>query len=90
VEPEAAAAPSGGTGDTFNVFLSKITSNDKKEQAAKLISEVKACPIEEARELAGRLIIPLLKDVAKADAESALNKFKSIKVTGRMTISRKK
>jgi len=84
-EPEPEAA-----GDTYNVFLSKITSNDKKEQAAKLISEIKSCPIDEARELAGRLIIPLLKDVPKADAEAALNKFKAIKITGRITISRKK
>jgi ribosomal protein L7/L12 len=76
--------------DTYNVFLSKITSNDKKEQAAKLISEMKGCAIDEARELAGRLIIPLMKDVAKSDAEAALTKFKAIKVTGRMTVSRKK
>ncbi len=82
--PEAASGEAGG----YNVFLSKITSNDKKEQAAKLISEIKSCPIEEARELAGRLIIPLLKEVSKAEAEAALNKFKGIKITGRMTASR--
>jgi ribosomal protein L7/L12 len=87
--PKAAPTPAEGE-DVFNVFLSKITATDKKEQAAELISELKQCPLDEARELAGRLIIPLLKDVPKAEAEDALNRFKAIKVTGRMTISRKK
>ena len=89
-EPEAEQEGGAEGGDTFNVFLSKITSGDKKEQAAKLISDIKACAIEDARELAGRLIIPLLKDVSKTEAETALNKFKGIKVTGRITISRKR
>lgn len=87
---QPAAPPAAASGETYNVFLSKIASNDKKEQAAKLISEMKGCPIEEARELAGRLIIPLLRDAPRSEAEAALNKFKSIKITGRMTLSKKK
>jgi ribosomal protein L7/L12 len=75
--------------ETFNVFLSQITGEEKRAEAVKLISEIRKCPIDEARELVTRSMIPLLKDVPKSEAEVVLHRFRSIKVAGRMTLARK-
>ena len=79
---EAVAAP---VGDVFNVFLSKISDKKKQGKAADLIAEVKGCSPQEAKELAGRLVIPLAKNVGKEQAEQILGKFKKMKIFGRMT-----
>jgi len=75
--------------ESFNVFLSQISNEEKRAEAAKMISEIRKCPIEEARELTTRSMIPLLKDVPKSEAEKVLHSFRMIKVAGRMTLARK-
>jgi hypothetical protein len=78
-----------GEAESYNVFLSQISSTEKREEAAKIICEIRKCKIEEARELVTRSMIPLLKDVSKAEAEKTLHRFRLIKVAGRMTLARK-
>lgn len=79
---EVAAPP---VGELFNVFLSKITETSKRDKAAELISKVKGCSQQEAKELTTRLVIPLAKNVGKDQAEEILNQFKKLKIFGRMT-----
>jgi ribosomal protein L7/L12 len=75
--------------ETYNVFLSQIASEEKREDAAKLLVEFRKCTLEEARELVTRSMIPVAKDVSKSEAEVALHRFRMIKVAGRMTLARK-
>jgi len=67
------------------VFLQKIAAPDRKDKAAQMIAEIKGIPLAEAKELTGRLVIPLLKDVSKNEAERVLEQFKKLNVMGRMT-----
>ncbi len=83
-EMAADEAPPPG-GDAYNVFLSKITDTSKREKAADLISKIKKCGLNEAKELTSRLVIPLAKNVGKERAEDILNQFKKLKIFGRMT-----
>lgn len=73
-----------------NVFLSKITSPSKKEEAVKLIAETKGISLEEAKKLAGRVLIPLVKEVTEEEAKGYLERFKKIGVSGRITKITKK
>lgn len=81
--PPAGPAPSGG-GD-HGLVLSRIADPDKKEQAAEIIAEVKSCNLDEARRLTDRTIIPVLKGVSREVAEFHLEKFKRVKIAGRVT-----
>ncbi|MBI4712212.1 MAG: hypothetical protein HY762_02740 [Planctomycetes bacterium] len=92
-EPEASPAPAdSGTVDIeepvktceCGVFLSAMPQA-KKEDAAKLIAEIKKISIEQARQLTNRTIVPVLKDVAEADARACVEKFKKIGVSGQVT-----
>ena len=82
-EEEEEAPPAGA--ELYNVFLSKITDSSKRDKAAELISKVKKCQINEAKELTARLVIPLAKNVTKEKAEDILSQFKKLKIFGRMT-----
>ncbi|MCO5170953.1 MAG: hypothetical protein M9894_31885 [Planctomycetes bacterium] len=93
-KPSAPAAPSkragGGapppSGDgEHGLVLSRIADPEKKEQAAEIIAEVKGCSIDEARRLTDRTIIPVLKGVSRETAEHHLEKFKRVKIAGRVT-----
>ncbi len=85
-EKESGGGDDEGSDDVqFSVFLSRIPTPDKQSQAAKLISEIRGVSVAEAKELASRMVIPVLKDVSQAEAEKCLEKFKKIKISGRMT-----
>lgn len=87
-EEEEEAGEDGGEGGDdvqFSVFLSRIPTPDKQSAAAKLISDMRGVSMAEAKELASRMVIPVLKDVSKDEAEKCLERFKKIKVSGRMT-----
>lgn len=75
--------------ELYSVFLSKISSKDAKEKAIDLIAQIKKVSKEEARELSNRMLIPLLKDAPRKDAEEALEKFRTIGVSGKMTKQKK-
>lgn len=83
-KPGAGSAGSGGDGD-HGLVLSRIADPDKKEEAAAIIAEVKGCSVEEARRLTDRTIIPVLKGVSREEAELHLEKFKKVKIAGRVT-----
>jgi ribosomal protein L7/L12 len=82
---EAPAAAGPADGELYNVFLSKITDRSKQDKVAELISKVKGCSINEAKDLTSRLVIPIAKNISKAQAEDILGQFKKIKIFGRMT-----
>jgi len=82
---EAPVAASPADGELYNVFLSKITDRSKQDKVAELISKVKGCSINEAKDLTTRLVIPIAKNISKAQAEDILGQFKKIKIFGRMT-----
>ncbi|MBX3467275.1 MAG: hypothetical protein KF878_10315 [Planctomycetes bacterium] len=81
--PPGGAAPSGE--GEHGLVLSRIADPEKKEQAAEIIAEVKGCSIDEARRLTDRTIIPVLKGVSRELAEHHLEKFKRVKIAGRVT-----
>lgn len=70
---------------TCSVFLSGLSSNEKREVAAKIIAEVKNIPQAKARELTQRVLVPVLKDVTESEAQMCLEKFKEAGITGRIT-----
>jgi hypothetical protein len=80
----AGGPPPSGDGE-HGLVLSRIADPDKKEQAAEIIAEVKGCNLDEARRLTDRTIIPVLKGVSREVAEFHLEKFKRVKIAGRVT-----
>jgi len=71
--------------DLASVFLNRIPAAKDQEVAAKIIAEVRSCPMKEAKELAARMVIPVVKDVPLKEAESILAKFQKAKIPGRLT-----
>jgi ribosomal protein L7/L12 len=69
----------------FSVFLNRISSKEKQEQAAKLLATVRGCSIAEAREQVKKIIVPVVRDVNKEDADNCLKKFTEIGITGKTT-----
>jgi hypothetical protein len=67
------------------VFLSGLSSAEKREKAAKIISEIKNIPLEKAQELTNRVLVPVLKDVTETEANECLEMFKKVGVSGRIT-----
>lgn len=67
------------------VFLSGLSSAEKREKAAKIISEIKNIPLEKAQELTNRVLVPVLKDVPETEANECLEMFKKVGVSGRIT-----
>ena len=55
------------------------------EDTLEIIAEVKSCNLDEARRLTDRTIIPVLKGVSREVAEFHLEKFKRVKIAGRVT-----
>jgi len=68
-----------------NVFLSALSSEAKKETAAKIIAEIKNIPIAQAKTLTTRILVPVLKDVTETEAKTCLEKFKKAGISGRIT-----
>ena len=71
--------------DLFNVFIPEVKDNTKREDVAKLISQIKGVPHDDAAKLTRRLMIPIAKNVDKKEAEQILDRFKRLKITGRIT-----
>ncbi|MEK7465845.1 MAG: hypothetical protein AAB074_00400 [Planctomycetota bacterium] len=75
----------GGDEELASVFLNRIPGAKDQEVAAKIIAEVRGCPAKEAKELAARMVIPVVKDVPMKEAERILEKFVKAKIAGRIT-----
>ncbi len=85
--PAAPADPRGATvGDdkSYNVFLPKLTSEDKKTKAIPLIVEISGISEGEAQKLSNRIVIPLVKGVSKEEAEGIKDKFMAIGILPRI------
>lgn len=67
------------------VVLSRIMSDDKKDAAAKMISEIKNISINEAKKMTNNMIIPVLKGVTKEIADEVSTRFKSAGISVRVT-----
>lgn len=69
----------------YSVFLNRIVSREKQEQAAKILASVRNCSLSEAREQVKKVIIPVIRDVSKEEADNCLKKFTEIGLTGKTT-----
>jgi ribosomal protein L7/L12 len=83
-KPKAAKIPPPEA-DLYNVFVPEVKDAQRKEDVVKLVSEVRGIPVDEARKLSQRLMIPVAKGVTKNQAEAILARFKKFRLTGRMT-----
>lgn len=83
-ENEETVTPAEGT---CSLFLTSIPP-DKKTAAAELIAKIKNITAKQAQVLAARLLVPILKDVAKEEATNCLEEFQKIGVKGKLTIKK--
>jgi hypothetical protein len=75
----------GGGEELASVFLNRIPNAKDQDTAAKIICEVRSCPMKEAKELAARMVIPVVKDIPLSEAEAILAKFQKARIAGRIT-----
>lgn len=102
VKPPAAAAPGpakkpitkqikkpGAEGDgNFTVFLSPPKGADKKQAAAEIIAEIQGIDVNAALQLAGKMIVPVVKGVSENEANSIRDRFKDAGLSCRITQKR--
>lgn len=102
VKPPAAAAPGpakkpitkqvkkpGAEGDgNFTVFLSPPKGADKKQAAAEIIAEIQGIDVNAALQLAGKMIVPVVKGVSETEANSIRDRFKDAGLSCRITQKR--
>lgn len=81
VEPHASEPVHG-------LVLSRIISEAKRQKAADIIVRLTGLSRPEADDLAQRNIIPVLKGVPKTEAEAALEEFRRMRISGRITARR--
>jgi hypothetical protein len=78
----------GDADPVHGLVLSRITAEAKRQRAAEIIADLTGMPKTEARDLTKRAIIPVLKGVPRDTAEEALERFRSSKISGRVTTRR--
>jgi hypothetical protein len=72
----------------YTVFLNPPKSDDKKQAAAKIIAQVQGIGIADALALAGKMIVPVAKDVSEQEAHGVRDMFKGIGLSCRITQKR--
>jgi hypothetical protein len=72
----------------YTVFLNPPKSDDKKQAAAKLIAQIQGIAVGEALALAGKMIVPVAKDVSEAEAHGVRDMFKGVGLSCRITQKR--
>lgn len=80
--PEADDDPGG---EKFNVFVSSIKDQAKRDEAAKIIARVRGIDINEAKKMTSRAMIKAADAISKNKAEGLLKEFKDLKLSARMT-----
>lgn len=83
-KPAAAAKAEGN----FTVFLSPPKGADKKQAAAEIIAEVQGIDINAATQLAGKMIVPVVKGVTEEDANKVRDRLKDAGLSCRITQKR--
>ncbi|MDQ7779634.1 MAG: hypothetical protein RDV41_07980 [Planctomycetota bacterium] len=85
-KPPKKAPADADSGDMqYSVFLNRIGAKEKQEQAAKVLAEVRGCSLAEAREQAKKVIVPVLRDVSKEEADTCLKRFTDMGLQGKTT-----
>jgi ribosomal protein L7/L12 len=72
--------------ELYNVFLPNIPIS-KRDEAVKIISQIRGISVQEARKLVAKTVVPVLKEVPKSKADEAVNRLRAIKLTARITKS---
>jgi ribosomal protein L7/L12 len=85
--PAKPAAPAKAEGN-FTVFLSPPKGADKKQAAAEIIAEVQGIDINAATQLAGKMIVPVVKGVTEEDANKVRDRLKDAGLSCRITQKR--
>ena len=67
----------------YSLFLTAITQA-KREEAAELIAEIKGIPLAQARLMANRSMVPILKDVSETMSKECMERFKKIGLAGKI------
>lgn len=78
------SAPAATAGGGFSVFLAKIADEGRRTKAVDLIAELAKVSKEEAEGLSKKVIIPVLKNATKDEAEQAKQKFAKIGILARV------
>ncbi len=78
--PQQTAVAGGG----YSVFLAKIADEARRTKAVALIAELAQLGNDEAEVLSKKVIIPVLKNASKDDAENAKQKFAKIGILARV------
>ncbi|RME04244.1 MAG: hypothetical protein D6805_03610 [Planctomycetota bacterium] len=84
----SASPPSEEHTGPHGVVISRITGEEKKKKAAKLLAEIKQIPLKEAMKLTSQTIISVVKGVDKDYADSIFRKFKSVGISARVVTRR--
>lgn len=72
----------------FTVFLSPPKGADKKQAAAEIIAEVQGIDIDAALQLAGKMIVPVVKGVTEEEANRVRDRLKDAGLSSRITQKR--
>ncbi len=83
-QPGSDRIPHGGVPAGFSVFLAKIADEGRRTKAVPILAELTKLSTEEAEALSKKPIIPVLKGVAKEDAEAAKARFAKIGILARV------
>lgn len=81
----------GGAEDAdgnFTVFLSPPKGADKKQAAAEIIADIQGIDVNAALQLAGKMIVPVVKGVSEGEANTIRDRFKDAGLSCRITQKR--
>lgn len=84
-EQVSSQIPADYTGPRYRVFISNVTGEEKKEQAAQLVSELTGIPYEEVVEKFKKVIVPVFHEATEEQANNALARFKELKIKATKT-----
>lgn len=81
----AGGLPEAPPGEGYNVFVLQIKEKQKREEAAKLIAEMRGIDIREALQLTSRTMFAAAKNVTKQAAENLADRLRKLKISARVT-----
>ncbi|MFH1423078.1 MAG: hypothetical protein ABIH42_10255 [Planctomycetota bacterium] len=71
------------------VVIAQLTSNERRNKAAKLMTEVTGMPFDEARDLCQGVLVNVLREVSEEEAKTICQKFKDIGIMAKVTMQRR-
>lgn len=87
--PEEGAGPVSPSGrqqavNGYSLFIAKVIDEERRQKAAALIAELAKIPLPEADALTRKMIIQVLRNVTKEEAEAAKAQFAKIGILARI------